>query len=144
MREFLRTGFMDSLDLALQAVIVPVDKHQQLRKTETDPETGTSLQKTTSETVWLPSLGEAYGTCEDPYNASELLTFPGYEPFQYQAYADGGLEQRIKHYNGQPQTWWLRSVSSSIAGSFCDIGPSGERRDNTAWGHYGIAPCFCL
>ena len=144
MREFLRTGFMSSLDLVLQAAIVPVDKYQQLRKTETDPETKASLQKTTSETVWLPSLSEVYGMCEDPYNASEMLVFPGYESFQYQAYGNGGSQERIKYYHGQPLTWWLRSVSSSIAGSFCDIGPSGERRDNTAWGYYGIAPCFCL
>ncbi len=137
--------YWESLDAAMQAAVAPVDKFQQLPSGTT----ASFLQKTTSETIWLPSMHEVLGTISTNFNESEgLTTVVGYTPFQYMAYQPGGTSttntHAIKAYNGSASYWWLRTARRSSTDIFCTVGPYGDRNSSYANVTRGAAPCFCL
>ena len=141
--------FWGKLSAETQAAIVGVDKYQQSPQSdEDDPATGAKLQKTTDETIWLPSVYEVYGMSFLDYNESEALTtVVGYVPFQYMAYQlDGASDTNthaIKTYNGSINYWWLRSVRQGNT-FFCHVTPNGSRSNTYATYLGGAAPCFAL
>ena len=137
--------FWSKLPAATRVAIVGVDKHQQLPSGTT----ASFLQKTTSETIWLPSMHEVFGTISTNFNESEgLTTVVGYTPFQYMAYQPGGTSttntHAIKAYNGSASYWWLRTARRSSTDIFCTVGPHGDRNSSYANITRGAAPCFCL
>ena len=149
MRERLRSTFKASLDEALQSAIAPVDKYQQLCSKETDPTTETTLQKTTGETIWLPSQNEIFGAIASAANKSErLTTIDGYAPFQYQAYAGNGGSltnaKALKTFNGAAAFWWTRSVCWDTTYAFCTVRSTMNPSNGIASGDIGVAPCFAL
>ena len=158
LRSTLRSAFWGKLPSEIQAAIVPVDKFHQLRSSETDLATSTSLQKTIGETIWLPSDYEMFGTVFSRFNDSEgLTTVAGYVPFQYMAYQPGGTSTMnahvIKTYNGSAVWWWTRSTIFINDSFFCGVNQDGGFDSNYASGSIaasgagiatGVIPCFCL
>jgi len=144
MNDALRSIFWGYLPEEVRAAIVGVDKLQQLY----GDATGSYLQKTSDETIWLPSMYEVFGTTFTYYNDSEGIPVDGYIPFQYQAYAgNGGSEanaKAVKTYNGSASRWWLRSALRDNAEQFCIAYSDGYRGGNPASDTRGVAPCFCL
>ncbi|MCI8340258.1 MAG: leucine-rich repeat protein [Eggerthellaceae bacterium] len=145
MHSTLISTFWSTLPVETQAAIVGVDKHQQLPSGTT----ASYLQKTTGETVWLPSVREVFGAAFADYNESEALTtVAGYVPFQYMAYQPGGTStpntRAIKTYNGSACIWWLRSACRYNTNLFCLVHSNGDRNNITANSTIGAAPCFCL
>ncbi len=150
MWDSLHSTFWECLSAEMQAAIAPVDKFHQLNNQDTDPVTGTTLQWTKGETVWLPSMHEVYGVSIADINDSEALsTVPGYEPFQYMAY-QGNAGSRtntraIKAYNGSKIWWWLRSANpiKNYRFTFVDGGGFGDVFHSAARTG-GVVPCFSL
>ncbi len=144
MNDALRSIFWGYLPEEVRAAVVGVDKFQQLY----GDATGSYLQKTSDETIWLPSMYEVFGTTFTYYNDSEGIPVDGYIPFQYQAYAgNGGSEanaKAVKTYNGSASRWWLRSALRDNAEQFCIAYSDGYRGGNPASDTRGVAPCFCL
>ena len=150
LRERLRTTFMASLDPSLQSIIAPVSKHHQLRKEEVDPVTGTKLQSSDGETIWLPSMYEVFGEPADTefqtYNPTEAAATADYEPFQYQAYQGNGgstVNPKAAKSLNVPRYWWLRSAYYDSA-RFCTVNASAIRASSDALGAGGVAPCFAI
>ena len=154
LRSLLRSTFLGSLDDSVQLAIVPVVKYQQLLRRETDASTKSTLQRTASETIWLPSMYEVFGK---PANTADfsgftpsesLTTVADYAPFQYQAYQgnNGSVAnaRAIKDLNGGAARWWLRSAYWGAVNYFCDVSPQGSRDANSANVLYGVIPAFCL
>ena len=141
----MRSTFWSSLPVEVQQAIVPVDKYQQLP----GGTTAAQLEKTTGETVWLPSMYEVYGATFADYNESEgLMTVAGYAPFQYRAYqGNNGSDanaKAVKTYNGAGSFWWTRSAGRYANGVFCLVYSNGGRASYGASGVFGVAPCFAL
>ena len=150
MRSTLHSTFWGYLPTEVRAAIVPVDKFQQLCSSETDPSTGTTLQKTTGETVWLPSMYEMFGASFPNYNGSEaLMSVSGYVPFQYMAYqgnAGSATNARVyKAYNGVNNSWWTRSAYQGATIYFARVA-SGSLSYAYSYANVttGVVPCFCL
>lgn len=151
MRKKLRGTFMGYLDSSVQKAIVPVDKYHQLA----GGTTASYLQKTTGETIWLPSIYELYGAAYAGYNSAEGVTNkPGYARFQYQAYQGNGGSatnaKAVKTYNGTAQIWWTRSAGADGSPWFCRVTAEGAKHSGSggdgvaANGTFGAVPCFCL
>ena len=143
-RNNLRSTFFESLDRNLQNAIARVDKYQQ----EPNGTSASFLQKTTNETIWIPSAYEVFGSALAGFNESEGVTsVSGYVPFQYQAYQSGGTASRIKKYNSTDRAWWLRSAYRGSTTGFCLVGSAGDTggaNPYVATGNHGLAPAFCL
>ena len=144
MRSTLRSAFWGYLPAEVQVAIIPVAKYQQLP----NGTTAAYLQKTTNETVWLPSVHEVFGASFAGYNESEALKSNGHVPFQYMAYVGNAGSTTntcaIKTYNGGVCFWWFRSAYRSTATLFCGVNSPGERTNYEATRPYGVAPAFCL
>ena len=144
MKGRLNTTFKGLLGPALQADIVSVNKNQQLY-VGTSP----SLQSTTQESVWIPSVFEVYGGVFSYHNDSEGGSANGYAPFQYQGF-EGNAGQftnlkAIKTYDGVESMWSLRSAARGSNRLFCIVAlPNGRGGSNYADGGFGIVPCFAL
>ena len=149
MKAILTFTFWNDLPSAVQDDIVPVDKLHQLNSTQTDSATGTALQKTTGETVWLPSMYEVFGMAFSGDNESEgLIGMTGYAPFQYIAYQGnaGSITntRAIRSFNGAASNWWLRSARQGDTSRVCLVNLSGNRTSDHAVRTYGATPAFCL
>ncbi len=145
MRNALRTTFWGYLPERMQMAIVGVDKHHQLY----GGSSASYLQKTTDETIWLPSSYEVFGVSFANYNESETLTnVSGYEPFQYIAYQGSSSStvnnRAVKTYDGSVLEWWLRSADRSGTVYCSIILSNGGYGGYHATSHAGTAPCFCL
>ncbi len=145
----LQGTFLSKLDPGMQTAIARIDKYQQIAYTATDYVGAGLLQKTSGESVWLPSLHEVMGRTFDFNNESEGLTINGYMPFQYEAFRTEGTStvntKAIKSFNGGICDWWLRSFGRDIGGGICCA-----HFDGSILGHpphdysVGVVPAFCL
>ena len=150
MRSTLRSTFWGNLSTDVQKAIVEVDKCQQLYIGPTFSSSPTYLQRTTNETIWLPSMYEVFGVSLTGYNESEALTtVAGYAPFQYIAYQgneESAINGRgIKAYNIKSQSiWWFRSACQKNISYFCSINSTGGGGHGYPSSAFGAVPCFCL
>ncbi|MCI8341032.1 MAG: hypothetical protein HFJ73_05535 [Eggerthellaceae bacterium] len=146
LREHLRTTFMGSLDSSLQSLIVPVKKNQQLHGSASSA----SLQSTSDETIWVPSMYEIFGAAFLNYNQAETISRNGYVPFQYEAYAGNNgsnvNSKAVRAFNGVACKWWPRSAHQYYDYLFCYINTNGSHNntyeDTTS--AFGAVPCFAL
>ena len=146
LRGTLRSTFWGYLPAEVQDAIAPVNKYQQLYGGTTDA----YLQKTTGETVWLPSMYEVFGASFSDFNDSETLSANDYTPFQYMAYhgnvGSSASAKAVKVFDGFAGNWWLRSAFQRDVGRFCYTSVHGNHDSSggSAFRTIGAAPCFCL
>ena len=152
LRALLQNTFLPSLDELMQDAIAPVNKYHQTHKDDAiDPITGTTLQKTTNETIWVPSAFEVFGGTFTQGNITESETgIPGYAPFQYQAFAgNNGTSPNAKAtklFDGETaetRVWWTRSGHWNNPTYFCVIGLHGDYSYG-GLAAQGVIPCFAL
>ena len=88
-----------------------------------------------SDTLWLPSGTDLFGTSCGEYWADEE------DSFQLPIFKRG--RNRVKEY-GEEGTYpyWLRSVFVDDSDSFCGVDSNGTTGFNDADGHFGIVPGF--
>lgn len=123
MRAWLRENIYPMIDSDIRNRIVAVTKNYFDAKTVS--------RLTISDTVWIPSEYEIFGTTS--YENSGTL-YTG-------VFTDA--TSRIKKYglNGSAGIWWLRSASST--GSFRCVVNGGGAFGNNANGAYGVVLGFC-
>lgn len=123
MRAWLRETIYPMIDSTIRNRIVAVTKNYYDAKT--------SSRLTISDTVWIPSEYEIFGTTS--YENSGTL-YTG-------VFTDA--TSRIKKYglNGSAGGWWLRSAYSGT--SFRYVNSNGGANDGYAFGAYGVVLGFC-
>lgn len=123
MRAWLRETIYPMIDSDIRNRIVAVTKNYYDAKT--------SSRLTISDTVWIPSEYEIFGTTS--YENSGTL-YTG-------VFTDA--TSRIKKYglNGSAYFWWLRSAYST--GNFRYVGSSGVASSNSANSAFGVVLGFC-
>ena len=123
MRAWLRETIYPMIDSTIRNRIVAVTKNYYDAKT--------SSRLTISDTVWIPSEYEIFGTTS--YENSGTL-YTG-------VFTDA--TSRIKKYglNGSAGIWWLRSADSGA--SFRYVSSSGNANYNSASSAYGVVLGFC-
>ncbi len=139
LRTYLRGVFYQSLAPGMRnpaTGIVGVRKTQQI--------TPSGVQ-TTGETVFLPSFYEVFGAATPSYTQESSAN-----SFQYQFFQGNGSSlpnaKAIKRWEGQPRSWWLRSVYNynGTNGAFFTAYPSGGNSANDVTALHGVVPCFAL
>ena len=123
MRAWLRENIYPMIDSTIRNRIVAVTKNYYDAKT--------SRRLTISDTVWIPSEYEIFGTTSYE-NRGTLYTG---------VFTDA--TSRIKKYglNGSANIWWLRSASS--ANNFRYVNSVGSSNNSSSTGAYGVALGFC-
>ena len=123
MRSWLRNTIYPMIDSTIRNRIVAVTKDYYDAKT--------SSRLTISDTVWIPSEYEIFGTTS--YENSGTL-YTG-------VFTDA--TSRIKKFglNGSASFWWLRSAGSGAG--FRSVSGSGLAFNGVAYGTYGVVLGFC-
>lgn len=123
MRAWLRETIYPMIDSTIRNRIVAVTKNYYDAKT--------SSRLTISDTVWIPSEYEIFGTTS--YENSGTL-YTG-------VFTDA--TSRIKKYglNGSANLWWLRSAYSAV--SFRYVSNNGDASCYIASSSYGVVLGFC-
>ena len=144
-RTLLQGDFYNKLDSTVQSNIARVTKvHQQISPSK-------SLQVSTNQTVFIPSMFEVFGGTFKAsnglwHNANEVKSDA--RCFQYQHFAKGGQSSvnsvARKTWNGQGQNYWLRGAGYDYTG-YNLVGGSGQIDSSSGTtSNSGVLPCFAI
>ena len=126
--DYLRTTVLQSMPAEVQAAIKPVTKHQQSIDTS-----GNTVAQTTTETVWLPSYHEVFGSTI----TGETSTMPKYNVL----FRDAETRKKYKVGASSAASWWLRSAYYSYAAYY--VYTNGIKDSYNTIGTNAVCPSFC-
>jgi hypothetical protein len=152
LRSWLSSDVMDLLPDELAAYIVPVEK----MTNNTGYTVNTAAVTSTTDSLWIPSFVEVYGTVnwnwESSYT-SNYNTILGSEGTQYAVFSESGVtggfgtasEVEAKSGIGtDANTWWTRTSSPSSSDHFRAVGTvSGPYAVDNATQELGVVVGFC-
>ena len=128
LRDYLRTTVLQSMPAEIQSAIKPVTKHQQSIDTS-----GNTVAQTTTETVWLPSYHEVFGSTI----TGETSTMPKYNVL----FRDAETRKKYKVGASSAASWWLRSASSN-RNAYC-VSNNGSNTSYDTTNTFAVCPSFC-
>ena len=128
LRDYLRTTVLQSMPAEIQSAIKPVTKHQQSIDTS-----GNTVAQTTTETVWLPSYHEVFGSTI----TGEISTMPKYNVL----FRDAETRKKYKVGASSATSWWLRSAYGSYHAYY--VYASGNYGNGSTGTNYAVCPSFC-
>ena len=132
MREWLQTDVYNTLPTEVKSTIVAVNKTYSVAAPS-----ATSITKTCSDTVWIPSFREASGTMASIFGGeSSGVTYKSF-------FENSGSLKKL--CNGEESSWWYRSAEEKTGNQFSYMAHDGSnRRIGIASISRGVALGFCM
>lgn len=132
LRTYLRGTIFNAMPSELQSGIKEVTKGQQ-SYVNTSGTSVNAVAQTSTETVWLPSYYEVFGSAI----TGETSSMPKYTT----VFRDSSSRIKYKYNTSTAQNWWLRSAfNSTTAGG---VYSNGNDNYNTTTNGYAVVPGFC-
>ena len=158
MRSYLNSDGLALLPDDLKDVVVPVDK---LTNNTGSSAENVSAVTVTSDSLWLYSIAELYGTLGDSFvnrivrdSFRDVLNAEGTEYKLFRDMNVNGKEENgilSKDYDGSLEEWWSRSSNFQYTGSFIGVPDDGKLcSPGSDFGMdfspklYGVVPGFCI
>lgn len=152
LRSWLSSDVMDLLPDELATYIVPVEK----MTNNTGYTVNTAAVTSTTDSLWIPSFAEVYGTVNwnwESSHTSNYNTILGSEGTQYAVFSESGVtggfgtasEVEAKSGIGtDANTWWTRTSSPSSSDHFRAVSTvSGPYAVDNATQELGVVVGFC-
>lgn len=140
-----KPGFLYGLDPSFRAIIQTVKKRNRL----TLADYGSSSVKyiDSDERVFFLSQTETNSSPEDNVYENSFgtdKTFTTIKTASYALYASAGNADKIKYQGSTARIWWIRSPSSTSAGSTRCTTPDGSWGNGGAASTFGVVPALCI
>lgn len=140
-----KPGFLYGLDPSFRAILQTVKKRNRL--TRADYGSSSIKYIDSDERVFLITQTETNSSPDDDVYENSFgtdKTFTTIKTTPYALYASAGNADKIKYQGSTARNWWLRSPSSTSAGTTRCITLNGSWGNSGAKSTFGVVPALCI